>query len=238
MNLMMRMKVLFLLALLTQPSWAHDDHVQPRLQKGQLDLQGWSGQAFVVHGDWLVLPDQHIDAAKAKTFDFHAWFARPDAAFEPSTGLFMETHVASVRSAHAAFVMLVRNKEPRSLGLAAEGYKNDFEMSVYVPDLQHFFQVDSYGRVEVPKPVVAPFTTPSRFYNLDAIGGLGKDFYIIINARGAAINDKNWMYSPHEAGQQHGHRTHGTRQAYRAVRDPWYLCDAHDLFVYDLHPAS
>jgi HPt (histidine-containing phosphotransfer) domain-containing protein len=185
---------LVLLLFLAQAARAQIATDQPQLRRGQLDLGSWSTEnMIVVDGEWLVLPDQHLDAVRMQSFDFLRATAEPGALHQKSAALFETTSLRQLKGKHASYVMLVKNRQARSLGLEVEGYKNDFEVNIHIPAVNTFFRLDSYGEPQRNEPVAAPYATPNRYYNLDAVGYLGQDFYIIINSRAAAIGDGNGL---------------------------------------------
>jgi hypothetical protein len=194
MNLLSRKYLIVLFALLTPALWADESRKNLELKRGQLNLDSWTETSpSIVHGEWLVLPDQHLNAERVMQLDLTQAFTDPGAVFEPSVALFQPSHLAAVKGAQASFVMKVQNTVSRSLGVEVEGFKNDFAVYIYVPAMEIFLKLDSFGEPDRPQPVAAPFTTPTRYYNLDAVGRLGQDFYIIVNSRAAADTGKNWL---------------------------------------------
>jgi HPt (histidine-containing phosphotransfer) domain-containing protein len=183
--------ILALLSLFASPLWAHETL---EFHRGLLNLDNWTGsEVALIHGEWLVLPDQHVLASNVHDIKLAEAFQDPKAEFHMSAALFYQTSVPNLKTAHAAFVLHVHNTRPRSLGLAAAGFKNDFELNVYVPSRQLFYQLDIYGEPHKKEPIKNPFTTPARYLDLDTLGQLGEDFYLIINNRAASVLDSNWM---------------------------------------------
>ncbi len=175
------------------PQAAAGGPARPKLENAQLDLGSWRKVELMIHGRWLVLPDQYVNRSNYRQFDLKNLIQDPHAIMQETSALFVPDHVAELDSYKASFIIWVKNAQPRSLGLYFEGFKNDYQINIYVPDSEFFFTLDAYGGIQQKAPLPGFYTSPSRFYNLDSIAMMGKDFFVIINSRSSFPDNQNTL---------------------------------------------
>jgi len=194
MSILSNLVLALLLLSLSANAPAKVSQSTPQLTRGEVDLGSWDDkEAILVNGEWMVLPDQFIDSSNYRSYDFGSLPLDSKLIFQESKALFVQTSLPDFKGFRAAYVILVKNSVPRSLGIEVEGYKNDFETNIHVPAKDFFFRLDMFGDPHRDEPVHGAFTTPIRYYNLDSVGELGQDFYVIINSRGALVNNVSYL---------------------------------------------